>query len=66
MIKLGVSHGIYLVVWFDKLKWDLNDHRRQDAPNASPPEINLRLEAQAREIPPGYLVMPLVIDCRAP
>jgi hypothetical protein len=48
MIKLGVSHGIYLVAWFDKLKWDLNDHRRQDAPNASPPEINLRLEAQAR------------------
>jgi hypothetical protein len=66
MVRLRAPYGIYLVAWFDKLKWDRADQKRKDTPNLWPPEIQSRLEAEASGLPQGYAVTPIVIACHAP
>jgi hypothetical protein len=66
MISLRSPVGIYLVGWFDKAKWDANDHRKRHAPDCTLQEAQDRLDSQAATIPVGFLIRPVVIDCHAP
>jgi hypothetical protein len=66
MVTLRAPIGIYLVGWFDKAKWDIADHRRKQAPNMTLQEAQSRLDKEAAEIPEGYLVRAVVMDCHAP
>jgi hypothetical protein len=66
MITLRAPVGIYLVGWFDKVKWDPNDPRRGQAPDCALQEAQGRLDAEAATIPAGFLVRAVVVDCHAP
>lgn len=66
MVTLRAPVGIYLVGWFDKGKWDLEDRRRRQSPDLTLPEAQSRLDAEAAAIPQGYMVRAVVIDCHAP
>jgi hypothetical protein len=66
MVTLRAPVGIYLVAWFDKPKWDPKDPRRRQAPDLTAQETQLRLNVEAAEIPQGYLVRAVVVDCHAP
>jgi hypothetical protein len=66
LVRLRAPVGIYLVAWFDKGKWDPNDHRRRETPNCTIEEAQARLDDQAAAIPSGYLVRAIVLDCHAP
>jgi hypothetical protein len=66
MVRLHAPVGIYLVGWFDKLKWDPEDYRRRRSPNCTLREARDRLDAQAAAIPAGFVVRSVVVDCHAP
>jgi hypothetical protein len=66
MVTLRAPVGIYLVGWFDKVKWDSGDGRRRQAPDLSLQEAQSRLDGEAAAIPGGYLVRAVVVDCHAP
>lgn len=66
MVTLRAPVGIYLVAWFDKLKWDSEDRRRGQTPELTIPEVQARLDYEANSIPQGYFVRAVVIDCHAP
>jgi hypothetical protein len=56
MVRLQAPVGIYLVGWFDKPKWDPKDDRRRRTPNCTLLDAQMRLDAQAQAIPPGFSV----------
>ena len=64
LVPLQATVGIYLVGWFDKTKWDQSDPRRKAAPDDLHDAQN-RLDAQAVDVPAGYVVCAVVIDCHA-
>jgi hypothetical protein len=65
LVRLRAPVGIYLVGWFDKVKWDTGDSRRAATPNATIHEVQTQLDAQADAIPAGFLVRAVVLDCHA-
>jgi hypothetical protein len=66
MVTLRAPVGIYLVGWFDKLKWDPTNRRGRQAPDTDVRAVQTRLDADAAAIPGCYLVRAVVIDCHAP
>jgi hypothetical protein len=66
MVRLQAPVGIYLVGWFDKIKWDPEDRRRAATPDSTLSEVQGLLDVQADTIPPGFLVRAVVLDCHAP
>jgi len=66
MVRLQAPLGIFLVGWFDKVKWDPSDRRQRRAPNSTLQDAQARLDAQAQAVPAGFSVRALVLDCHAP
>ena len=66
LTRLGAPIGIYLVGWFDKSKWDPQDRRRGRSPLWDAAETQQRLDAKAAELPAGFVIKVIVIDCHAP
>ena len=66
MIPLRAQAGIYLVGWFDTEKWDPEDSRRQTVPKITIDEAKARLGRQAAAIPQGFVIRPVVLECRVP
>jgi hypothetical protein len=66
MLRLGAPVGIYLVGWFNKVKWDPADSRRDKAPNLSAQELHVQLTTQANAIPAGSDVRVVILDCHLP
>ena len=66
MIPLRAEAGIYLVGWFDTEKWDPEDSRRDRVPSITIDEAKARLGNQAAAIPQGFLIRPVVFECRVP
>ena len=54
MVTLRGPLGIYLVGWFDKLKWDPKDHRRRQTHDLTLQDAQVRLDQEAAVIPQGY------------
>jgi hypothetical protein len=66
MVRLRAEAGIYLVGWFDTEKWDPGDGRRDRAPKISIDEAKAQLDDQADALPSGFLVRPVILECRVP
>jgi hypothetical protein len=66
MIPLSAQAGIYLVGWFDTEKWDPEDGRRDRAPRMSIGDAMAELDRQATALPEGFIVRPVILECRAP
>ena len=66
LTRLGAPVGIYLVGWFDKPKWDESDSRRAKSPSWGVAEAQQRLGVVAAELPVGFDIRPIVLDCHAP
>jgi hypothetical protein len=66
MIRLDAPVGIYLVMWFDKNKWDKADYRRDKTPNRQIQDVLAQLKAEAAAVPISYLVAPVVMRCPTP
>lgn len=66
MIRLRAQAGIYLVGWFDAAKWDPEDGRRDRVPNMSTDEVRTRLDQQTAALPEGFIVRPVILECRIP
>ena len=66
LMRLAAPVGIYLVGWFDKLKWDAADYRRGDTPDWSIKQAQDHLNEQAGSISKAFIVKAVVLDCHAP
>jgi hypothetical protein len=66
LVRLATPAGIYLVGWFDKLKWDPRDSRRTRTPDWSPDEAQSNLDTQAASQVSAFIVRAVVLDCHAP
>jgi hypothetical protein len=66
MIPLRAPVGVYLVFWFDTATWDPEDNRRNRVPKMTIEEVRGRLDRQAAELPQGFIVRPIVLECRVP
>ena len=66
LMRLAAPVGIYLVGWFDKLKWDDTDYRRSDTPDWSVKQAQDHLDEQAGLLPTTFIVKAVVLDCHAP
>jgi hypothetical protein len=66
MIPLSAQAGIYLVGWFDTEKWDPDDGRRNRVPRISTDDAIVELDRQAAALPEGFIVRPVILECRAP
>jgi hypothetical protein len=66
MIPMRAETGIYLVAWFDREKWDPEDSRRDKVPRVTIIEVMKALEHQAASIPRGFIVRPVILECRIP
>ncbi|WP_156971161.1 NACHT domain-containing protein [Beijerinckia mobilis] len=66
MVRLRAQVGLYLVGWFDTAKWDSKDSRLKRVPTMTIEEAKVRLDRQAAELPEGFIVRPVIIDCRVP
>jgi hypothetical protein len=66
MIRLHAQAGIYLVGWFDTEKWDPEDSRRNRVPKVQIDEVRARLKQQAAALPEGFIVRPVILECRVP
>jgi hypothetical protein len=66
MIRLRAQAGIYLVGWFDFDRWDPEDSRRNRVPKISIDEAKARLDRQAAELPEGFVVRPVLLECHVP
>jgi hypothetical protein len=64
--RLAAPSGIYLVKWFDKLKWDGTDYRRSDTPDWSVEQAQCHFDEQAESLSKAFIVKPVVLDCHAP
>jgi len=64
--SLAAPVGIYLVGWFDKLKWDGTDYRRSDTPDWSVEQAQGHLDQQAGPLSKTFIVKAVVLDCHAP
>jgi hypothetical protein len=65
LVRLRAPIGIYMVGWFDKVKWDPKDPRKAATPNCSLQEIQERLDTQADAVPVGFTVRAVVLDCHS-
>jgi hypothetical protein len=66
MIRLRAEAGIYLVGWFDTDRWDPEDRRRNRVLRISIDEAKARLDRQAAELPEGFVVRPVFLECHVP
>jgi hypothetical protein len=66
MIPLRAQAGVYLVGWFDTDKWDPEDSRRARVPKIPVDEAQAQLDSQAAELPEGFVVRPVILECRVP
>lgn len=66
MVRLRAPVGVYLVAWFETDKWDPTDSRRKVALKLSLDGATAELDRQAKALPAGIIVRPVVIECRAP
>jgi len=66
LVRLAAPVGIYLVGWFDKLKWDGTDYRRSDTPDWSVEQAQGHLDQQAGPLSKTFIVKAVVLDCHAP
>ena len=66
MIPLRAQAGIYLVGWFDIEKWDPEDSRRDRVPRMPTDEVRRQLNQQAAALPEGFIVRPVILECRVP
>jgi hypothetical protein len=66
MIPLHAQVGIYLVDWFDMAKWDPEDNRRNRVPNVQIQDVQAQLDQQAAALPQGFIVRPIILECRVP
>jgi hypothetical protein len=66
MIPLRAQAGIYLVGWFDTEKWDPEDSRRDRVPKIPIDEVQAQLDRQAAALPEGFVVRPVILECRIP
>jgi len=66
LVRLAAPVGIYLVGWFDKLKWDGADYRRSDTPDWSVEQAQGHLDEQAGPLSKAFIVKAVVLDCHAP
>jgi hypothetical protein len=66
LVRLAAPVGIYLIGWFDKLKWDAADYRRNDTPNWSVEQAQRQFDEQAEGLPKALIVTAVVLDCHAP
>jgi hypothetical protein len=66
MIRLRAQAGIYLVGWFDTEKWDPDDSRRDGVPKITIDKAKEQLSRQAAAIPQGFVIRPVVLECRVP
>jgi hypothetical protein len=55
-----------LVGWFDTEKWEPEDRRRGRVPKISIREAKAQLDRQAAELPEGFVVHPVVLECHVP
>jgi hypothetical protein len=66
LVRLAAPVGVYLIGWFDKLKWDAADYRRNDTPNWSVEQAQRQFDEQAEGLPKALIVTAVVLDCHAP
>jgi hypothetical protein len=66
LFRLAAPIGIYMVGWFDKPKWDPNDHRRDSMPGWAVVEAQQRLDETAATLPQAFIVRAAVLDCHCP
>jgi hypothetical protein len=66
MVRLQAQAGVYLVGWFQTDKWDKKDRRRSRVPKMTIEEAAQKLEHQASELPEGFVVHPMIVECRVP
>ena len=66
MVRLQAQAGVYLVGWFQTDKWDKKDRRRSRVPKMTIEEATQKLEHQASELPEGFVVHPVIVECRVP
>jgi len=66
LLRLAAPTGIYMVGWFDKPKWDPNDHRRDSMPDWAVVEAQQRLDGIAATLPQAFIVRAVVLDCHCP
>jgi hypothetical protein len=65
LVRLGAPVGIYLAAWFDKAKWDPRDGRKKQAPSWDLEETRRRLNEKVDELPKGFIIRAVVLDCHA-
>jgi hypothetical protein len=66
LVRLAAPVGIYLVGWFDKLKWDTADPRRARTRDWAPDDAQCHLDGEAAALPQAFVVRATVVDCHAP
>jgi hypothetical protein len=66
LVRLAAPVGIYLVGWFDKLKWDTTDPRRARTRDWAPDDAQRHLDGKAGALPQAFIVRATVVDCHAP
>ena len=60
-------HGLYVVGWFDRDRWNDKDYRRNDVPFATRQEMHDFLEQQARSLTiDDREVIAVLLDCNPP
>lgn len=65
MKQQGISHGIYVVAFFDGERWTPSDHERRHSPRShSLDELRAAMTAQAAELTDNeFQVATVVLDC---
>ena len=66
MVQLRAPAGIYLVGWFDPVKWDPADSRRDRVPRETAENVRRIVEQQAAMAPEGFRVCAVVVEIAAP
>jgi hypothetical protein len=66
MIPFRAQAGIYLVGWFGTDQWDPEDSRRSRVPKIPIDEAQAQLDRQAGALPEGFVVRPVILECRVP
>ena len=60
-------HGIYLIVWFNKKKWDDQDSRKRQVPNWTISEAKTFFKKQAEKFSISEIVVrSFVLDANCP